>query len=49
MAHFGALWRKQEVQQPGERKSFGAREMRVNYGQNEWRAQHELNLQPLVP
>jgi hypothetical protein len=49
MAQFGALWCNEDARRPREWKSFGVREMRENYGEKKWRAQQELNLQPLVP
>jgi hypothetical protein len=49
MAQSGALWRKMGMTWPMERKSFGTWEIRRIYRKNKWRAQQELNLQPLVP
>ena len=44
--HCGAMTTLEWLQ---ERKLFRSREIRKNYGEKKWRAQQELNLQPLVP
>ena len=49
MAQSGALWRKKGRSRPMERNSFGTCKIREIDEETEWRAQQELNLQPLVP